>query len=451
MKIMQNLFKITMLLALVSILATSCKKDLTDDMDDNATENTEQSIQSNSTNFMTGGDTDGDGDFDELCFEFVYPVTIILPDGTNQTAMNDDELFTIIDDFYIANPDSDEDPTFEFPIDVILEDSTTQTLNNEEELEVLFENCFDEWDDEDGEYDEECFTLNFPVTVVYSDGTTATANSEEELETLFEEWEMNNPDAEEYPTLQLPVEVTLEDGTVESIGTEEELEELFEECYDDWDDEDGEWEECFEFVYPVNVLLPDGTSQAANDDEELEEIIFTWYENNPDDSIGYPTLEFPVNVDLDGEIITVNSEEELEELFEECDDDDHEGNPFEECFTISYPITIVFPDSTTADVNSNEELEMTIDNWYDQNPDSDDDPTLVYPIEVTLMEDGSVVTVNDDDELEEIIEECFGCFFGDTNNMVAGNDKAILTAMTIKQHQTLKNKTNGKIAKKLKK
>ncbi|MEO1259395.1 MAG: hypothetical protein AAFZ15_11390 [Bacteroidota bacterium] len=435
---LQNLLKIAFVSTLLVFVAFACKKDATEGLIPDT--NTQSPNNVNTSNFMDSAN--GNKNLDELCFQINYPVNVLLPDGSQQVANDDDGLFTIIEAWYDSNPDSDEDPTLEFPINVTLEDGTTQALDNEEQLEELFDECFGEYDDE-----EWCFTLNYPVTVVYPDGTTASANSDEELEMLFDEWETNNPNSEEYPTLQFPVEVTFDDGTTQSINDEEELEELFDECYGDWDDD--EYEICFEIAYPITVLLPDGTSQVANDDEELDDIIFNWYENNPD-SDEDPTVEFPIEVTLEGETITVNNEEELEELWEECDGEwDDEGNPFEECFTVTYPVTVNFPDGTTAEVNSDEELEMAIDGWYDNNPNSDEDPTLAYPIELTLVEDGTVVTVNSDEELEEILEECFECMAGNPNKLVTGNDQSTVTAMTIKRHKAINYQHTKKMVKAL--
>ena len=45
--------------------------------------------------------------------------------------------------------------------------------------------------------------------------------------------------------------------------------------------------------------------------------------------------------------------------------------------------------------------------WYEKNPESEEDPTFVFPIEVTL-EDGSVVSIESEEELDELFEHCYG-------------------------------------------
>ncbi|MEM9824698.1 MAG: hypothetical protein AAF985_26660, partial [Bacteroidota bacterium] len=59
-----------------------------------------------------------------------------------------------------------------------------------------------------------------------------------------------------------------------------------------------------------------------------------------------------------------------------------------ECFTFVYPINIVFPGGEAQTVNSNEDLEVVVYTWLDQNPNSEEFPTFEFPIQVNLP-DGS--------------------------------------------------------------
>ena len=125
-------------------------------------------------------------------------------------------------------------------------------------------------------------------------------------------------------------------------------------------------------------------------------------------------MVFPIDVVLeDGTTQTVQSEEELEELFEECED--YDGD-FEDCFTINYPVTLIFPDASEVSVDSDDALETAIEDYYIANPDEEECPTFAYPIEVTL-EDGTVQTINNEEELIELFEECYddwdGLIIGD--------------------------------------
>ncbi|MBT8229244.1 MAG: hypothetical protein KJO50_03230, partial [Bacteroidia bacterium] len=52
------------------------------------------------------------------------------------------------------------------------------------------------------------------------------------------------------------------------------------------------------------------------------------------------------------------------------------------CFELVFPVTIEFPDATTAEVDSYENMKETIRAWKEANVDSEDRPQLVYPIDV---------------------------------------------------------------------
>ena len=176
-------------------------------------------------------DDDCDCDDDEECFEFNFPITIVLPDNSTVTVNDWDEFETALDNYYDANPNEEDEFTFVFPITVtMLDDNSIVTINDEDELEELFEECYgDLWDD--------CFEFQFPLTFTMFDGSILTGNSEEELDSLFDAWYVANPNDSIEPILNFPVTVVYDDGTTETVNDEDELDELFEECFgDDWDD-----------------------------------------------------------------------------------------------------------------------------------------------------------------------------------------------------------------------
>ncbi len=216
----------------------------------------------------------------------------------------------------------------------------------------------------------DCFEVVFPIDISLPDGSVQTANSEEELKDILETWKEENEitgDTEAFPELVFPIDIILEDGTEQTVNSEEELFEIFFQCFgsghgggnchgDSYDDEDDEEE-----------------GEDGEDDEDEEG------EDEEDD------------------------EEEGED--EDEDEDDGEGEFAELCFDFTYPVTIIFPDGSTATVNSDEEGEMAIDNYYDLNLDEEEDPTLDYPVDVTL-ENGSIQTLNSDEDFDILEEGC---------------------------------------------
>ena len=284
---------------------------------------------------------------------------------------------------------------------------------------------------EDDSLDMDCFSFVYPLEVVLPGGDVQTANNDDELEMIVLTWLDQNPTSNEFPTFNFPIDVMLEDGTTQSVANEEALCELLMLCWDGIDDiyEDSldmDLEFCFELVYPIEVVLPDQTTATANSDEELETIIFDWYEANPD-SEEFPTFTYPIQVDLDGEILTVNSDEELEAIFEDC----HDGF-FEDCFSLNYPVQIIFPDGTTAEVDSDMALETVVEEWYEQNPTSEEDPTFAYPVEVTLV-DGTVQSIGSDEEFDALFEACYDDCEVNGERLLLGDSKAILTKTVVQK------------------
>jgi len=279
------------------------------------------------------GDKDkSDWDRDEdkgdwKCFDLVLPVTYVMPDGSTITVENEND-WTAIRDWYEANPESEEKPELQFPVNVEFDDETI-TVNSAEELRELTQEC---WRDQSEE--RECFELVFPVTFIMPDGSTITVETDDNAGWQdIKDWYDANPDSEERPTLQFPVDITYEteDGdTTLTINNDEEMQYVKRRCWEEWgDDDSGEDEECYEFVLPISFTMPDGTTITVENEEgwlSLRE----WYMNNSE-SVEEPLLHYPVNIvlfDDEGEetTVTINNEEEMNALEEECWGNDGEGD-----------------------------------------------------------------------------------------------------------------------------
>lgn len=184
---------------------------------------------------------------------------------------------------------------------------------------------------------------------------------------------------------------------------------------------------CYELVFPVTVNFPDSTSLAVNSYDEMKDAIRAWFEANGNpsdpghhhhhggaDSLGHPTLAFPFMViSQDGELITVNNETELHDLKVACGGGtfghhDHHGHGQHglACFEIQFPITIAFPDGTTADAADQQALHTLLHDWKHNHPDQNGHPEIVFPIQVIMKDDGTVVTVNSKAELHDLKENC---------------------------------------------
>ncbi len=197
--------------------------------------------------------------------------------------------------------------------------------------------------------------------------------------------------------------------------------------------------DCFELKYPLEIVFEDKTTLVVNSEEEEMNAMDKWFEANPDNE-NYPTFTFPVTIiNGDGTESTINSDEDLFELYMNCfdeedledwydddfgnwdddmDDDDMGYDDYDDmddieyidtlCFRFVYPVTVVNPNGTSSVANNDDELFEKMDNW-EGDDNIEDFPTLQFPIEVILPE-GTKQTVASDDELEKLFEACLGDF-----------------------------------------
>lgn len=175
-----------------------------------------------------------------------------------------------------------------------------------------------------------------------------------------------------------------------------------------WDrDEKEDWK-CFDLVLPITFIMPDGsTITVSNDDENSWEEIKSWYESNPD-SEEKPSLQYPVDIILGQDNFTVESEEDMREIYHRCGNGRDWGR--EECFQIVFPITFTMPDGSIISVTSDDEEGWSdLKDWYEENSDSEERPTLHYPVEIVYeTDDGdSLVTIDNEEEMIAAKQDCW--------------------------------------------
>ena len=295
-------------------------------------------------------DQNGDGDYDIfnewedfMCFDIQFPISVTMPDESQISIGNEDELHEAVESYYEMSDEYDGLPEINFPINIIFyfddengnEIEEIVGVGSYEELEMYFEICEDGWDDDgwDDEdwYEIDCFDLVYPLTIVNPEGEVLTVDSENNLHEYIDQYyeNCNSNDCGDF-NLYYPLTVEYYSETNDQVQTltinsEEELEALLDEyCYDDgWDDET-----CGEIVYPVTVEAPNGEQFTANSEEEVYGFMEEWYSNNcnavecdDDFEVVYPiTMEFE---DEQGEIIvmTIQSETMLDSITEQyCGD-----------------------------------------------------------------------------------------------------------------------------------
>lgn len=363
---------------------------------------------------------------EDLCFTFNFPLSFVLENGETITFENEDELNDNLEgEVFIAD--------FVYPFTVTLSDGTEDTVDNFEGLLGILTTCygdFEDWDDEhdddcpgDYEFDEDffCFDFVYPVSFVGPDSSTVVVNDEEEFFALLES--LDEEAIEDFDFVFPFSVITAFDTSEVVISSYEDLDEVIEDCFDfdgwdddEWDD-DEDWEEelfdlgCYLPSFPVTLLI-NGEEVVLNTPED-----FIALDLDAGDEELEIELVFPFNViDLaTGETVTFMSEEEFDEALEACEDEGFEwdAEDFEECFTINFPLTLLVGEE---EVTISDEEALTA--FFETLADNDEfEPVeLSYPISVILVESGEVITINNEEEWEELCDYCHGEFDGDDDD-----------------------------------
>ena len=327
------------------------------------------------------------------CFELVYPVTYIMPDGSTVTGADRDEVRANIKAWYDAHPDVTEKPELQYPVDVILLRTDEQiTIADADEMHRLKRQCHRP--DRPGDHWQKCFEFVYPVTYIMPDGSTVTGADQDEVRANIKAWYDAHPDVTEKPELQYPVDVILlrNDEQI-TIANADEMRRLKQRCHRDRPPQPGDHaRRCFDLVYPVTYIMPDGSTVTGADAAELRAIIKAWYDAHPDVT-ERATLQYPVDVILrNGTELTIDNADEMKRLLRRC----HAKRPHmsdrpHRCFDFVYPITYVMPDGSTVTGADAEEVRMNIAAWYDAHPDVSEKPDLQFPIEI-IYEDDTIET-----------------------------------------------------------
>ncbi len=247
----------------------------------------------------------------------------------------------------------------------------------------------------------DCFEINYPFSFLLADGSEIEITSETELETVF------TPE-NEIVDFVYPLNVTLENGDAGTAADAEGLAELFAACVPDggWNENDfpayqiADENSCYSLTYPVSLENLEGEVITVADDVAFnaalaEEIYF---------------FVWPLDlVHEDGEAVTVNGVDELFEVLLSCNEWDWEVNDtiniwewesgFEYlgCYMVAFPLAVIV-DGETVTVENHEELcDLMLQGHIED-----------YAFPMTLTdEDGNIVTVTDEEALEQLLAECW--------------------------------------------
>jgi len=204
------------------------------------------------------------------------------------------------------------------------------------------------------------------------------------------------------------------------------------------------------FQFPLTLVYNTGATVTVNSFEELIQVVV-----GVTDDLYINGVEFPITVEIYNdetgaiEVVTINSEEELADLFDDIDfedddcvcteeyapvcveiidendfafiltfpnacyamcegfeqadfldscEDDYDDNYDNDCFEFNFPLSITTDDGETITVDSMEDLgNITYDMCYFE---------FQFPLSVTT-DDGEVITIENEDALFELFEDCY--------------------------------------------
>ncbi|MCH1548336.1 MAG: hypothetical protein L7S44_07260 [Flavobacteriaceae bacterium] len=185
----------------------------------------------------------------------------------------------------------------------------------------------------------------------------------------------------------------------------------------DFEDEFDEWDQsmCFDVEFPISVNLSDGSVVTISNEDELYEGIEEYYEMGDEGNL--PEISFPINIifyfENDNnseyeEIVEINNYEELEMYFEMCEDEEDNWFGFD-CVDLVYPVTIESPEGENFSFEDEGSLIEHIETWYDNNPDSNLEFEIVFPLTVEYFSESNdqmeTLTIYSEEEMEQYIED----------------------------------------------
>lgn len=155
-------------------------------------------------------------------------------------------------------------------------------------------------------------------------------------------------------------------------------------------------EDCYTFIYPISFNMPDGSTITLDGDDDSD--IKDWYDANFD-SEQRPSLIYPVEVLYDSNLIPVNDDDTMRGIKERCAE---KWEYKRDCFEFIYPISFRIPDGSVLSLQDADD--SALKDWYEANPNEDQRPGYIFPIDVMYKEE--IKTLATDTDLERLKDAC---------------------------------------------
>lgn len=168
---------------------------------------------------------------------------------------------------------------------------------------------------------------------------------------------------------------------------------------------------CVEFVFPITISFVDSTTAEVSDYTDLYDTVVAWFTENDVEKTkeNKPSLVFPIEVvNQEGEIIQLESKEELRELKSECPREgkckDGKKGKGHHCFDLVFPVSMII-DGETLSFEDRASLKEAIRAYKENAEEEAVRPELVFPLSIEY-EDGSITEVTSAEELQSLKEAC---------------------------------------------
>jgi hypothetical protein len=328
-----------------------------------------------------------------MCFEFVFPISVELPNGDTLVIKGERDHQNFIQRW--KNADHKRRPKLIFPVTVTLQNGSNATIEDQDQMKRLIESCLP-----DRPEHKPCYKVIFPVQVKLPNGNTVTINNADEFAALLKRWRENNPGADNHPQIVMPYVVEKGDGTKVRITSVEDLRKILAECKPGPDRPRPDIRPCFRIVFPDTIQHPDGTTAVAKDAEDFAKQSLAWRRAHPAAN-GVSIVKLPFDVIFrDSSTATIKTPQDLRRLDAKCGTLD--PTP---CFDVVFPAKVKLPNGNVVEIRSADAFRDLIERWIKNNPRSTDRPELVFPYRVKLKT-GRTVVIKDKEDLRQLLANC---------------------------------------------
>jgi len=418
---MNNLFsRLSFLLLSLTLVLVACNKKNIDEVIPEDPDYTPPTVEVN--NLVTALQANPAGGQSLGCVTIIYPFKLVQDSGSELIISSDNDFEQAL------SPVNDLDPVvdFVFPLAIYNRQGEWIEVENNTDLGLDFAACAPEtgWNLSATEGDlipaflftDLCFDLVFPVDLEDDEGNTFTVNNEEELIDLCA--------TEENLFFELPIIVLDEEGNEITIEDNDAFFSAVEDCFGImiappiilYGTIQVEGFACHALQFPFTLGLENGNSLEIADADEYFAFLM--------DEEGEFELLYPFSLQnlIDDSVVEVTNDDEFIAALEDCGieiiiEENNCDNSFtpahillffnQQSGNIGCGYTIDFPlqleaEGVTYDINEYADY-LPVFNMYSTQVDQ---IALIYPLTVTLIEDGSTLTFNNDDEICEFIFNC---------------------------------------------